>query len=297
MSTTPQIPPLTAQSIFNLDVLFNTPVFAGGIGLAGLGAAAAFGRRAAIGGASLLRRQMLVNVEISKRDPSYSWVLQWLAQPRDNTGFLARRLTRLRNLAVSTTTKSISPGGSEGRTHADFRVQPGYGRHIIRHKPGVYIAVNREKASTTNTSTGEPHEALTLTLLWTHRHVLGEVFTEAHAMAQRFHEGKTVVYTTHYMEEAAKVCDRVGIIDHGKLLALGAVDQLIGSHGGKSLVTVQEVFTGDGVEEIRERTIATLDPAGETVTLLKNANVRGLKVDRPDLETVFLALTGRSLRD
>jgi ABC-2 type transport system ATP-binding protein len=110
-------------------------------------------------------------------------------------------------------------------------------------------------------------------------------------------DGATILYTTHYMEEAQKLCNRVGIIDHGKLLALGTVDELIGSHGGKSLVTIQEVVAGDGVEEIRERTIATLDPAGETVTLLKSANVRGLKVDRPDLETVFLALTGRSLRD
>ncbi|EGO52581.1 hypothetical protein NEUTE1DRAFT_72346 [Neurospora tetrasperma FGSC 2508] len=199
MSTDPQTP-LTAGSILNLDVLFNNPVFAGGMGLAGLGAAAAFGRRAAIRGAGLLKRQMLVNVEISKRDPSYNWVLAWLALPRDNTGFIAQRLTRLRNLSVSTTTKSITPGKDEGSSHADFRVQPGFGRHIIRHKPGVYIAVNREKASTTQTATGEPHETLTLTLLWPHRHVLGEIFTEAHQMAHRFHEGKTVVYTAKRME-------------------------------------------------------------------------------------------------
>jgi ABC-2 type transport system ATP-binding protein len=109
--------------------------------------------------------------------------------------------------------------------------------------------------------------------------------------------GTTVVLTTHAMAEAEQLCDRVGIIDHGKLLALGTVDELIGSHGGKSLVTVQEVVPGDGVEEIRERTVATLDPAAEAVALLKSANVRGIKVDRPDLETVFLALTGRSLRD
>lgn len=110
-------------------------------------------------------------------------------------------------------------------------------------------------------------------------------------------DGATILYTTHYMEEAQKLCDRVGIIDHGKLLALGTVDELIGSHGGKSLVTVQEVVTTDGAEEIRERTIATLDPAAETAAQLKNSNVRGVRVDRPDLETVFLALTGRSLRD
>lgn len=105
--------------------------------------------------------------------------------------------------------------------------------------------------------------------------------------------GATILYTTHYMEEAQKLCDRVGIIDRGKLLALGTVDELIGSHGGKSLVTVQEVVE----ERVHERTIATLDPAGETASLLKLATVRGVRVDRPDLETVFLALTGRSLRD
>lgn len=110
-------------------------------------------------------------------------------------------------------------------------------------------------------------------------------------------QGVTILYTTHYMEEAQKLCDRVGIIDHGKLLTLGTVEELIGSHGGKSLVTVQEVETTDGVELVRERTVTTLDPAAETAMLLKNANVRGVRVDRPDLETVFLSLTGRSLRD
>ncbi|KAK0618436.1 BCS1 N terminal-domain-containing protein [Bombardia bombarda] len=200
---------LPVPSILGLDALFNNPVFAGGIGLAGLGAAAAFGRRAAIRGAELLRRQLLVNIEISKRDPSYSWVLAWLAQPRNDSGFLASRLTRIRNLAVTTSTRSINPAkpaGDEGaaaRIQADFRVQPGYGRHIIRHRPGVYIGVSREKASTTTTATGEPHETLTLTLLWAHRHVLSDIFTEAHAMASRFHEGKTVVYTAKRMEWTA----------------------------------------------------------------------------------------------
>ncbi|EAQ93655.1 hypothetical protein CHGG_01890 [Chaetomium globosum CBS 148.51] len=218
LGTTPGAPPLpspspspSAPSFLGLDTLFTNPVFAGGIGLAGLGAAAAFGRRALISGAGLLRRQLLVNIEISKRDPSYSWVLAWLAQPRDNTGFLAQRLTRLRNLSVTTSTKSLSPrgvddgnggGGAGGRIHADFRVQPGFGRHMVRHAPGVYIAVNREKAGTATTATGEPHETLTLTLLWVHRHVLADVFTQAHALAQSFQQGKTVVYTARKMEWA-----------------------------------------------------------------------------------------------
>jgi ABC-2 type transport system ATP-binding protein len=70
-------------------------------------------------------------------------------------------------------------------------------------------------------------------------------------------EGRTVIYTTHYMEEAARLCDRIAIVDHGTLLALGTVDDLIAAHGGEATVVVQG----------------------------------------PTLEKVFLNLTGRSLRD
>jgi ABC-2 type transport system ATP-binding protein len=69
--------------------------------------------------------------------------------------------------------------------------------------------------------------------------------------------GRTIVYTTHYMEEAERLCDRVAIIDQGKLLALGSVQQLLDAHGVKPKMVMQ----------------------GAT------------------LEEVFLHLTGRSLRD
>ena len=70
-------------------------------------------------------------------------------------------------------------------------------------------------------------------------------------------QGRTILYTTHYMEEAQRLCDRVGIIDRGKLLAVDAVDSLIERHGG------------------------------EPVT----------RIERGTLETVFLSLTGHALRD
>lgn len=70
-STTPTPPP---RSLIPLDILFDNPVFAGGIGLAGLGAAAALGRRYVIQGAGLVKRRLLVDLEISKLDPSYQYV-------------------------------------------------------------------------------------------------------------------------------------------------------------------------------------------------------------------------------
>jgi ABC-2 type transport system ATP-binding protein len=111
-------------------------------------------------------------------------------------------------------------------------------------------------------------------------------------------EGKTVVYTTHYMEEAAKICDRVGIVDHGRLLDAGTVAELVARHGGQSAVTVER----DGVEQ----RILTADPVAEVARQFTLADggadgavgpVTGVRIERPDLETVFLALTGRSLRE
>ncbi len=101
--------------------------------------------------------------------------------------------------------------------------------------------------------------------------------------------GRTIVYTTHYMEEAQRLCDRVGIIDHGKLLALDNVDKLIEAHGGKSVVKVERA---DG-----EQRIDTANPMEELTKLTKDPTVLRFSVDRPDLESVFLNLTGRNLRD
>jgi ABC-2 type transport system ATP-binding protein len=102
-------------------------------------------------------------------------------------------------------------------------------------------------------------------------------------------EGCTVVYTTHYIEEAERLCDRVGIMDHGKLLALDTVDALIKQHGGNSTVIVEK---GDG-----EQTIETQNPIEEILKLQKDTELRGFRVLHPSLETVFLSLTGRTLRD
>jgi ABC-2 type transport system ATP-binding protein len=101
--------------------------------------------------------------------------------------------------------------------------------------------------------------------------------------------GKTVIYTTHYMEEAQRLCDRVGVIDKGRLLAEGAVRDLIEQHGGHSVVTVQRA---DG-----EQRIDTDRPVDDLPELLAAGNVLGVHIERPSLETVFLTLTGRSLRD
>ncbi len=101
--------------------------------------------------------------------------------------------------------------------------------------------------------------------------------------------GATIIYTTHYMEEAQRLCDRVAIMDTGRLMALGTVPDLIAAHGGNSTV----VFERDN-EEIR---IETEDPMAELARLHTDKSIRRFRVDSPNLEGVFLKLTGRTLRD
>ncbi|MEZ0325471.1 MAG: ABC transporter ATP-binding protein [Fimbriimonas sp.] len=115
--------------------------------------------------------------------------------------------------------------------------------------------------------------------------------------------GTTILYTTHYMEEAQRLCDRVAIMDKGKILALDTVDGLLQKYGGTSVLTAELMdpemvapvgATIDGSHlrmETREplKDLASLSDSG--------AKFKTLRIDRPDLESVFLSLTGRSLRD
>jgi len=103
-------------------------------------------------------------------------------------------------------------------------------------------------------------------------------------------KGRAILYTTHYMEEAQRLCDRVIIMDHGKTLASGTVDALIAEHGGDAVMVIE-----DRTGEVTRR--ATKNPAEEVRTVLSNGEVANMTVERPNLEGVFLNLTGRSLRD
>jgi ABC-2 type transport system ATP-binding protein len=101
--------------------------------------------------------------------------------------------------------------------------------------------------------------------------------------------GKTVVYSTHYMEEAERMCDRVAIVDRGRLLALDTVPRLIEQFGGGSAVTI--------IRAGGEQTVRTADPVGELARAVGQGGVLSARIQSPSLESAFLTLTGRSLRD
>ncbi len=129
-------------------------------------------------------------------------------------------------------------------------------------------------------------------------------------------EGLAVLYTTHYMEEAERLCDRIAIMDRGRVVAEGTRRELIATVGEHDLVRLE--VTGDaGAAAAACADLAAVDSADaedDTITCLTRgaaallpallgavagagASVTGVEVREPDLEDVFLHLTGRALRD
>lgn len=101
--------------------------------------------------------------------------------------------------------------------------------------------------------------------------------------------GRTIVYTTHYMEEVERLCDRVAIVDHGRVLAVDTVPNLLRTHAGKPVLVIER----DGGDE-RIETDVPLDALNRAAAA---GAINGFHVERPRLEQVFLHLTGRNLRD
>ena len=127
------------------------------------------------------------------------------------------------------------------------------------------------------------------------------IFGNIEKLKQR---GCTILYTTHYMEEAERLCDRVAIMDRGKIIAMDTVDGLIEGHGGLSVVEAtlerppEDPSTLPGKLDGDRLRIETREP-WEVVSALSQSGVRvrTLTVERTDLEAVFLELTGRRLRN
>ena len=114
----------------------------------------------------------------------------------------------------------------------------------------------------------------------------------------------TIIYTTHYMEEAQKLCDQVAIIDQGKILARDTTGNLIKDLGNKPVVEIElnslpdnlDLIPGKLIENtLHIETDSPLKLAGELYN--SGLDVREMHIRKSDLESVFLSLTGRSLRD
>lgn len=128
--------------------------------------------------------------------------------------------------------------------------------------------------------------------------------------------GTTVVYTSHYMEEVEAICDRVAIMDFGKVIAMGTIDKLIADIVKDECVTLEidaldaKVYNGiksmNGVNSCeKEGSVINVHVDPNVLTTIKliedliaqKLNIKAINVEKSNLESVFLSLTGKKLRD
>lgn len=123
-------------------------------------------------------------------------------------------------------------------------------------------------------------------------------------------EGVTVIYSTHYMEEVEALCDEIAIIDHGKVVVQGSLNQILDQHASNALyLEAEEMIELPSIPNVKkaypkgrgwvietDRILSTIQLLTENLLATGRA-VKSLEIIRPSLEQVFLNLTGTSLRD
>ena len=140
------------------------------------------------------------------------------------------------------------------------------------------------------------------------RNLIFEVLEKLHE------EGITIVYTTHYMEEAERLCDRIGIIDDGEIIAQGTLDELRASGSMKDSVVISYTNLTDECYNAIEKKWKDLQRFEDTIHFY-SMNIQGdlskiilmcnkfgldmqhIDIQKINLETIFLSLTGKNLRD
>src|SRR5947209_13346473 len=126
-------------------------------------------------------------------------------------------------------------------------------------------------------------------------------------------QGKTVLITTNYLEEAQALCERIAIIDHGKLIAVDTPEHLKQTYGGsvielettKPIAAVNEIRALNGVKEVvQENTHMKITTEGTSNVVpqiiniaSQESDIRDISVREPNLDEIFLLLTGTALRD
>lgn len=128
-------------------------------------------------------------------------------------------------------------------------------------------------------------------------------------------QGTTIVFTTHHLEEAEKLCDRIAIMDHGRVLQTGSLSELAKGAGDGEVITLRGKFSAEQLKQCLQGAPVDLLSLGEQTATLRftgdhyglaslvervakaGIELADLSVQKPTLESVFLKLTGRELRD
>ncbi|MGA7837220.1 MAG: ABC transporter ATP-binding protein [Ignavibacteriaceae bacterium] len=140
------------------------------------------------------------------------------------------------------------------------------------------------------------------------RNLIFDVLEELHK------NGMTIIYTTHYMEEAERLCDRIGIIDHGNIIAEGTIDELRETTKAEESINIHvensEHINTEKIKQIKNCldisngviTFSSKNSGKDLPLILMELNkaevgISQIEIHKVNLETIFLNLTGRKLRD
>ncbi|XP_022647237.1 mitochondrial chaperone BCS1-like [Varroa jacobsoni] len=161
--------------------LGDNPYFGAGAGLFGIGMLTAAARKGIQVGVVLFRRHYMMTLEVSCRDKSYHWLLQWIAN----------NVRRTQHLSVETKFKQLETG----KVKTSFDFIPSVGTHFFRHN-GTWIRVERVREQhTLDLHLGLPYETVTLTALGTNKTIYFDILAKARAEALQKEIGKTLMYT------------------------------------------------------------------------------------------------------
>ncbi|KAG2236178.1 hypothetical protein INT48_003797 [Thamnidium elegans] len=183
LNDTPSLDTPEKQGLFS-NVTSN-PLFSAGFGLIAVGAALSLFKKGTTIGTSVLRRKLLVTLEIPSKDKSYLWFLQWMSHNAPKR--------QVNHLAVETSFKQHD----NGSVSTKFGLVPGPGTHYFKYR-NIWMQVQRQRdGKMMDLTTGSPWETITITTLSRDREVFKQLLHEAQEMALKKQEGKTVLYTSY----------------------------------------------------------------------------------------------------
>jgi mitochondrial chaperone BCS1 len=166
------------ESLQNLLPGGDNPVFAGGIGLAVIAAGAQIARNGYQVGIRMLRRQFLVTMEVTSKDRSFPWVLNWLS---------IQSGARTQHLSVETITKPAAG--------TSFRLVHGPGQHLLNYN-GRYILVQRTREQQmVDLNSGKPWEKVVFTSYGRDISIFQKILQDSYNLTASLEEGKTSIYT------------------------------------------------------------------------------------------------------
>ncbi|KDQ61015.1 hypothetical protein JAAARDRAFT_67424 [Jaapia argillacea MUCL 33604] len=193
------IPP--PETSFVSAFISDNPYFQAGFGLMGVGVGLTALRQGVVIGSTVLRRRMLVTLEINNKDRAYEWFLAWMSQqasaaPPASSGIkklasVSRSWTRSHQLSVETAVEQRKNGSSS----VLFKLVAGPGTHWFKYR-GAWMQVKRERETRSmQLMSGIPWETVTLTTLSRDRTLFPELLSEARDLAMQGQEGKLVIHT------------------------------------------------------------------------------------------------------